>query len=448
MPDTITALASAPGTAGISVVRISGPDAIAIADKYFLGKAKLSNAKTHTIHFGEFVHNDKLIDTVTASVFIAPQSYTGEDIVEISSHGSMIVVDEILHALTEGGARLADAGEFTKRAFINGKLDLMQVEAVADIIHSSSVKGVQTSARQLAGKFTPRLSELRKKLIDIASLLELELDFADEDIEFLSREQVIERMEETRTYCRSLALSFKSAEILRSGYFVGIAGYPNSGKSTLFNTLLERDRAIVSEIPGTTRDYLEETIILNGISVRIIDTAGLRDTKDIIEIEGIKFVESVLEQSNLIIVLNDISRSENYSDELLKQIENRFPGHEIVLVHNKTDKAKNIEKKPDTIYISAKYGEAIEDLKNFLAKRAKESTERINDVLINQRHASLLGQVVSALDSAIEANKAGLDNTVISIDIRRATKALGEITGEIWSEEVLNNIFSRFCIGK
>ncbi len=448
MPDTITALATAPGSAGISVIRISGQDAIAIADKYFRGKIELSKANTHTIHFGEFVHNEKIIDTVTAAIFIAPQSYTGENTVEISSHGSMIVVDEIINALIAGGARHAEPGEFTKRAFINGKLDLMQVEAVADIIHSTSVKGAQTSARQLAGKFTPRLAQLRQKLIDIASLLELELDFADEDIEFLDRPTIIKRMEETRDYCQTLAASFKSAEILRSGFFVGIAGYPNSGKSTLFNTLLERERAIVSEIPGTTRDYLEETIILNGISVRIIDTAGLRDTKDIIEIEGIKFVESVLEQSNLIIVLNDISQSENYSDKLLKQIEKRFPEHTAILVHNKIDKAIDYKEKSNELYISAKQGKGIDKLKGLLAVKAKESTDRIDDILLNQRQAVLLGQVVSSLNSAIEASKAELDNTVISIDVRQATKSLGEITGEIWSEEVLNNIFSRFCIGK
>ncbi len=448
MPDTITALATAPGIAGLSVIRISGPDAINIADKYFRGKIRLTQANTHTIHYGEFYHNDKLIDTVTAGIFKSPNSYTGEDVIEISSHGSMIVVDEIINTLIEGGARHAEPGEFTKRAFINGKLDLMQVEAVADIIHSSSVKGVQTSARQLAGKFSPRLSELRQKLIDIASLLELELDFAEEDIEFLDRTEIIRRMSETKEYCETLASSFKSAEILRSGFFVGIAGYPNSGKSTLFNTLLERDRAIVSEIPGTTRDYLEETIILSGISVRIIDTAGLRETNDIIEIEGIRFVESVLEQSNLIIVLNDISESEHFSDNLLNRIHERFPEHEIILVQNKIDKVKEVERREGQIYISAKKAIGIDDLKEFIAGRAKQSTERISDVLINQRHALLLKETVVALGNAIEAARNGLDNTLIAIDIRRATKSLGEITGEIWNEEILNNIFSRFCIGK
>ncbi len=448
MPETITALATPPGTAGLSVIRISGKEAIAVAAKCFRGKVNLAEAKSHTIHYGEFYHNDKLIDTVTAGIFKAPNSYTGEDVVEISSHGSMIVIDEIINALIEGGARLAEPGEFTKRAFINGKLDLLQVEAVADIIHSSSVKGVQTSARQLAGKFSPRLKVLRQKLVDIASLLELELDFAEEDIEFLDRSEIINRMTQTKDYCEKLAASYKSAEILRSGFFVGIAGYPNSGKSTLFNTLLERNRAIVSEIPGTTRDYLEETIILGGISVRIIDTAGLRETSDIIEIEGIKFVESVLEQSNLIIVLNDISQSEHYSENLLNRINERYPEHEIVLVHNKIDKVAGFEKKKDAIYISAKNSTGIEDLKEFITIRAKQSIERINDVLINQRHSVLLGETVSALNDAITACRKGLDNSLIAIDLRRATKSLGEITGEIWSEEILNNIFSRFCIGK
>lgn len=448
MSDTITALATAPGTAGISVIRISGPDAISICSKYFQGKIALIDAGSHTIHYGNFIHKGNIIDTVTAAIFKKPNSYTGEDVVEISSHGSMIVVDEIIKSLIESGARLAKEGEFTKRAFINGKLDLMQVEAVADIIYSSSVKGVQTSARQLAGKFTMRLSELRQKLIDIASLLELELDFSEEDIEFLDRKEIIERMRETKKYCETLASSFKSAEILRSGFFVGIAGYPNSGKSTLFNTLLERERAIVSEIPGTTRDYLEETIILNGISIRIVDTAGLRETKDIIEIEGIKFVESVLEQSNLILILNDISISPDYSNDLLVKIKEKFPQHEIKLVQNKTDKTDKIAKKEGEIYISAKYDKGIDDLKNFIAVRAKDSTERINDVLINQRHAVLLNNVVNSLDNAINATENGLDNTLIAIDVRQATKFIGEITGEIWSEDVLNNIFSRFCIGK
>jgi len=448
MPDTITALATAPGTAGISVVRISGPESIKIADKCFLGKVKLSESGTHTIHYGKFVADNKTIDTVTTSLFISPNSYTGEDVVEISCHGSMLVVDEIINALIKEGARHAGPGEFTRRAFINGKLDLMQVEAVADIIHSQSVQGMQTSARQIAGEFKNRLSELRQLLIDAASLLELELDFAEEDIEFLNTQQIIDRISEVREYCSQLASSFKSSEILRSGFFVGIAGYPNSGKSTLFNALLQRSRAIVSEVPGTTRDYLEETIIIDGIAIKIIDTAGLRDTEDIIEIEGIKMVESVLEQSNLILVLNDLSISESNSDVLRRQIREKFPDHETLLIHNKTDKATGDLSNSTSVRISAKLGTGLDELRNIISQKAKESTERVQDILVNQRHAVLLNKVVSELESAIDACRQGLDNTAVSIDIRRATKTLGEITGEIWSEDILNNIFSRFCIGK
>ena len=449
MPDTITALATPPGTAGLAVIRISGPDALSIADDCFAGKRLLSKSESHKIHYGNFMHGDKLIDTVTAAVFLAPNSYTGEDVVEISCHGGMLVAGEIIGALLSVGARNAQAGEFTRRAFLNGKLDLMQVEAVADIIHSSSVQGAQTSARQLAGEFTHRLSELRQKLLDVASLLELELDFADEDIEFLDKSHIISQIGAVQEYCIELASSYKSAEILRSGYFVGIAGYPNSGKSTLFNALLQRQRAIVSEIPGTTRDYLEETIMLDGIAVRIIDTAGLRDTSDVIEIEGIKMVESVLGQSNLILVLNDISIAPDHSDNLVNQLKSRYPDHETMLVQNKSDKLDSeVKTESNTIYISAKKGTGLDELRQAIGTKASESTARIHDVLVNQRHAVLLKQAAEDLGSALTACWENLDNTAISIDIRRATRTLGEITGEIWSEDVLNNIFSRFCIGK
>jgi tRNA modification GTPase len=449
MPETITALATAPGTSGLAVIRVSGPDAINLASISFFGKVKLEQAKSHTIHYGKFYHEGKLIDTVTASVFHEPNSYTGENVVEISCHGGSLVVAEIINALLSNGARQAQSGEFTRRAFLNGKLDLMQVEAVADIIHSTSVHGAQTSARQLAGEFKNRISELRQRLIDSASLLELELDFADEDIELIEKDKIIERIEDTKSFCRDLYNSYKSAEILRSGYFVGIVGYPNSGKSTLFNTFLQRHRAIVSEIPGTTRDYLEETIIIDGIAVRIIDTAGLRETTDTIEIEGIKLVDSVLKQSNLILVLNDLSVDRQYSDSLFEHLKENYPDHELIMVQNKADKLDEIPSlNPEQILISAKNGNGIEELKMIISERARVSMERINDILVNQRHAVLLRRAESELESAIISLMEGFDATAVSIDIRRAVKTLGEITGEIWSEDVLNNIFSRFCIGK
>lgn len=449
MTDTIIALATPPGISGLSVIRLSGSDAITIADSCFVGKKHLTEVSTHTIHYGNLVNKDVLIDTVTASVFIEPHSYTGENSVEISCHGSPIVIQEILSLFISHGARSAQPGEFTKRAFLNGKLNLMQVESVADIIHSNSIKGALTAARQLAGNFNQRLTELRQKLLDIASLLELELDFADEDIDLIEKERIINQVDESIRYCKDLSASYKSSEILRSGYFIGIAGYPNSGKSTLFNALLQKTRAIVSHIPGTTRDYIEETLFLDGLSVKIIDTAGIRETDDVIEIEGIRLVESVLEQSNMIIILNDISISQENSDNLKQQISVKYPESEVILVHNKIDNGKiETTNKESIFYISAKKLTGIDELKTFITEKAKQSTERVKDILINQRHVTLLNQVDAELNSAIIAINSGLDNTAVAIDIRRATKAIGEITGEIWSEDVLNNIFSRFCIGK
>ena len=449
LSDTITALSTPPGTAGLAVIRLSGDEAISIADSCFSGKVKLSDCPTHTAHFGNFFFDKTLIDTVVTVLFLEPLSYTGENIVEISCHGGMLVVEEIINALIKSGARLAQPGEFTKRAFLNGKLDLTQVEAVADIIHSSSVKGFQTAARQLSGNFTSKLIILRQLLIDIASLLELELDFAEEDLEFIDKSQILIKIKSVKSFCDDLASSYKSSEILRSGYFVGIAGYPNSGKSTLFNSILRKQRAIVSHIPGTTRDYLEETIFLDGIAIKLFDTAGIRESDDVIEIAGINFVESILEQSNLIIILNDISISRNNSDDLFVQIQSKYPNSKTILVHNKSDILGTDISKDDTeILISAMKNLGLEKLREFLAQAAKESTDRVHDILINQRHSILLKKVIEELSNAENSVNEQLDNVIIAIDIRRAITALGELTGEIWSEDILNNIFSRFCIGK
>ena len=454
MARTITALATPPGVGGIAVIRISGDDAISIADSCFSGKISFFEAKSHTIHYGTLQFNDRIIDTVTAAVFLSPNSYTGEDVVEISCHGGMVVASEIIEILIANGAVQAEAGEFTKRAFLNGKLDLIQVEAVADIIHSLSIPGCLTAARQLTGEFTARLKGLREKLLDIASLLELELDFSEEDIEFINRENIKSLIKETRDYCNDLADSFKSAEILRSGFFVAIAGYPNSGKSTLFNTLLQRKRAIVSEIPGTTRDYLEEMIYINGIAIRLTDTAGLHPTENIIEIEGIKLVETVLEHSDLILIINDISISPGHSDKLFNSIKTKYPNSKVYLLQNKIDNVDSDKldtMPPETvneIRISAKKGIGIDTLKEVLEKKASQSIDRTKDILVNQRHALLLRQSASDLSDALTAIESKLENEIIAIDIRSTAKTLGEITGDTWDEDVLNNIFSRFCIGK
>lgn len=445
MSRTIAALATAPGIAGLNVVRISGDDAISIADKCFIGKNSLANAKSHTIHYGKFKSGETLIDTVTASVFKAPNSYTGDDTIEFGCHGGNIVAGQIVDALLTAGAVMPEPGEFTRTAFLNGKLDLTQVEAVADIIHSTSVAGALTSARQLIGEFTQRLKDLRLNLIRTAGLLELELDFSDEDIEFVDNSEVRSRLTESQAYCNDLAEKFRASEVLRSGFIVAVVGFPNSGKSTLFNKILQKNRAIVSEIEGTTRDYIEEDILLDDIKIRLIDTAGLRETDDIIEIEGIKLVESVLEQSNLVIVLNDAQNGLHLSDDLYTSLVDKYPNSEFMLVQNKCDL---IEVKGEGVFISAKTGEGIDKIISKIKLASKNSIDRINDVLINKRHSDLLRRASSEIQRGIDAIDNGFANEMIAIDIRNATDTLGEITGDRWNEEVLAEIFSGFCIGK
>lgn len=451
MADTIVALATPPGVSGIAVIRLSGDDAIEIAARCFQGKTDLNNSPTHRIYYGKFVNDGKFIDDVTISIFRNPNSYTGEDIVEISCHGGMIIYNEIIKTLIHRGARLAQPGEYTKRAFINGKMDLLQAEAVADIISSVSYISEQTSARQLFGDFTNKINAFRKELIDIASLLEIELDFADEDLEFIPKTRIRNQINEILKFAQSLIESYKSAQILRSGYFVAIVGYPNSGKSTLFNTLLKRNRAIVSEIPGTTRDYLEEYIYLEGLPIKLIDTAGLRDTEDVIEIEGIRFVESLLSQSNLILVLNDASISFDHSQNLYSELMKRYTTAKLMLIQNKIDRIENyhkMENRTSELYISAKNGMGINELTQYISNEAMNSINREQDVLLNLRHYAILEKVKENLENALTSIDENLENEFIAIDIRSALTHLGELTGEVYNEEILNNIFSKFCIGK
>jgi tRNA modification GTPase len=448
MQDTIVALATPPGISGIAVIRISGDDAITIADKHFIGKIKLNESKSHRIHYGKFVDEDKIIDTVTTSVFLAPNSYTGENVIEISTHGSVIIYNQIILSLIKSGARLAEPGEFTKRAFLNGKLDLLQAEAVADLINSISTISEHTSLRQLEGGFTQRIMSFRKELIEIAGLLELELDFADEDIEFITKPMLETKLINILNYVQDIIDSYKASNVLRTGFYVAIVGYPNTGKSTLFNTLLKRKRAIVSEIPGTTRDYIEEFIYINDIPIKIIDTAGMRESTDIIEIEGIKLVSSIIKQSNLIVVLNDAKISLNHSDNILKELKKQYPTHDIILVHNKIDAIDKTISNNQEISISAKYNKGIEDLKNEIYNKAKKYYIQENDIVVNQRQYNLLQEIKVNLNDALNSLKNDMENEFIAIDIRKAIKVIGELTGEIYNEDILNSIFSSFCIGK
>jgi tRNA modification GTPase len=361
----------------------------------------------------------------------------------------MIVVDAIIDILIKSGARLAEQGEFTKRAFLNGKLNLTQVEAVADIIKSRSLPSALTSVRQLHGEFNKRLKEFNRKLLNIVSLLELELDFSEEDIAFTDRCQVIALIEEIVTFCKELINSYQQAKIYRSGYFIGIAGYPNSGKSTLFNTLLKKQRAIVSHIPGTTRDYIEETLYIGNIPVKIIDTAGIRESDDIIEVKGIRLAQSVLEEVNMILVINDAFKDMHDSDHLVHHLRKIYPEKSILLLQNKIDKLDTkLESKATIFNISAKYSEGISELRTYIENEIKLNTDRISDVLINQRHQLLFTQILECLERALKATQENLENEIITIDLRQASNLFSEITGEKWNDDVLKNIFSNFCIGK
>lgn len=444
MSTTIAAIATAPGIAGLAVVRISGDDALSISDKLFKGKKSLSEFDSHTIHYGKFFRNDgSLLDTVTASIFKNPNSYTGEDTIEFGCHGGFITANEIVKELIKAGATTPTPGEFTKRAFLNGKLDLTQVEAVADIIHSVSIPGSAAAARQLEGNFKDKLKEFRKNLLQTAGLLELELDFSEEDLELVPKKEILTRIIDAKKFCQNLIDSFVGSTILRSGFQIGIVGYPNSGKSTLFNTLAGKNRAIVSDIAGTTRDYIEEFIYINNIPFKIVDTAGIRESNDIIEIEGIKLVESILQKSELILVINDINQGENNSEELFHKLKEKY--NNVHLIQNKID-LNNID--TEHISISAKNNTGIENLKDLFYQTAKNSIERVNDALINERQKSLLEQIIVNLDNASESLNLEMENELIAIDLRTAIKIIGEITGEAWNEEILAAIFSDFCIGK
>jgi len=448
--DTICALATPPGLAGLAIIRVSGKGAVAACAELFHGSTSLTDATDHTIHYGWWHHKGYRIDAVTCTVFRTPHSYTGEDVVEIGCHGGTFVVQQIVDSLTDGSARLAEPGEFTRRAFLNGKLDLTQAEAVADLIHAQTKAGSQTAARQLAGGFTRRLTELRDKLISASGLLEVELDFSEEGYEFISREAFVQALVEGTTYARRLAESARSSEILRSGFYCAVVGYPNAGKSSLFNALLDRPRAIVSHIPGTTRDYLEESVVMDGYTVHLYDTAGLRNTEDTIELQGILLTSSLLEQSNLILVVNDASEGFDHSDPLAADLQATYPLAPVITIQNKMDLVQGIlsPERDGDIPCSTVSGNGLEALRTELVGHVRRSSSGMNDVLVNARHASLLSKLVEHLESATLAVRSDEPADLIAIDIRACVRILGEITGETWNPDILDAVFSRFCIGK
>jgi tRNA modification GTPase len=449
--DTIVALATAQGISAIAVIRLSGKDAIDIAQKCFKGKDLRSQA-SHTIHFGSLNDGEKAVDEVLVSIFKEPNSFTRENSVEISCHGSPVIVKEIIKVLLKNGARLADPGEFTKRAFLNGRFDLAQAEAVADLITAETDNARQAALNQMRGGFSKEINQLREELIHFASLIELELDFGEEDVEFAKRDDLKKLIVNIQNFLQRLIESFDQGNVIKNGVPTVIAGKPNAGKSTLLNTLLNEERAIVSEIPGTTRDVIEDEIVLGGINFRFTDTAGLRETEDVIEAIGVERTRDRMKKASLIIYLFDLSQTS--LEEIASEEESlkKF-GAPYIKTGNKVDKADpklvDVLKGHDFIFISASNKTNISELKEKILSTFQVKTVKSGDVIVtNLRHYQHLLQTHESLDRVLNGMANHITGDFLAMDIRQALHYLGEITGTITSEDLLANIFSKFCIGK
>ncbi len=459
--DTIVALATPSGSGAIAVIRLSGMGAINIADGYFKSVTKqksLSNQKTHTVHLGHIVEDERAIDEVLVSIFKNPNSYTGENVVEISCHGSLYIQQEIIQLFLRNGCRMATAGEFTLRAFLNGKLDLSQAEAVADLISSDNEASHQIAMQQMRGGFSSEIAKLREELLNFASLIELELDFAEEDVEFADRSQFKQLIERINFVLKRLIDSFAVGNVIKNGIPVAIVGEPNVGKSTLLNALLNEDRAIVSEIAGTTRDAIEDEISIGGIGFRFIDTAGIRETEDVVESIGIKKTFEKIEQSQVVIYLFDSSSSINNLNSVkleIEKIKNKHPQKPLLIIANKIDQLDDIQlaklnTKIDNIQLlSAKSGFGVEQLTDSLLNLINTGALRNNETIVtNSRHYDALLKAFEEIQKVQQGLETGLSGDLLAIDIRQALYHFGEITGEITNDDLLGNIFANFCIGK
>ena len=450
--DTIVALATPQGVSALAVIRLSGEDAIDIVNQVFHGR-DLNHVESHTLHFGTIRENDKIVDEVLVSVFRAPRSFTKENSIEISCHGSMFIVQQIIKLLVLQGARVAKAGEYTQRAFLNGKFDLAQAEAVADIIHADSEAARKAAMDQMRGGFSNEIKALRDELIHFASMIELELDFSEEDVEFADREQLKGLINNLLHKINALIQSFEVGNVIKNGVPTVIAGKPNAGKSTLLNALLKEERAIVSDIAGTTRDMIEDEINIGGISFRFIDTAGLRDTADTIEAIGVEKARKKMTEASLILYLFDLT-NESLADiqadvERLESQPVPFIG-----IANKSDLAapelvKELGNSENIITISAKNPDDLHRLeKEILRKVNLEGFKTGDTIVTNLRHHEQLVRTKEALQTVIAGIDNGVTNDFTAMDIRQALHHLGEITGQITTDDLLENIFSKFCIGK
>ncbi len=451
--DTIVAPATPPGSGALGIVRLSGPDAGTIANRIFNG-SDLTKQHSHTIHFGQITEKDEIVDEVLASVFIAPHSYTGENSIEFTCHGSPYIIQRIIRLLIDAGARTARPGEFTQRAFLNGRLDLAQAEAVADLIASDNRASHMAAMNQMRGGFSNQIQELREKLVHFASLIELELDFAEEDVEFAKRDELKALTEQISGVVTDLIESFNLGNVIKNGVPTVIAGKPNTGKSTLLNRLLNEERAIVSDIPGTTRDIIEDEIHIEGIRFRFIDTAGIREARDKIEAIGVKRTHDKMKAASVIIYLFDLAKETEAGIE--KEIDKLDkPGIPCIKAGNKSDLAnaefiaRLHERWPDMIFISAKHEQNLEALKGQLLEIVHLKDFHSGDVIVtNARHYDSLIHTREALSNVLKGLDAGISNDFLALDLRQALHHLGEITGEITTEDLLDNIFRKFCIGK
>ncbi|MFW6370383.1 MAG: tRNA uridine-5-carboxymethylaminomethyl(34) synthesis GTPase MnmE [Bacteroidota bacterium] len=459
---TVCAISSAPGNGALAIIRVTGSESYPIVDKIFSAADKQSilEKQANTLHFGRIVIKNKTIDEVVVSLFRAPHSYTGEDLIEISCHGSTFIQAKIIETLLDNGASLARPGEFTQRAFLNGKMDLSQAEAVADLIASTSEAAHKLAIQQLRGGVSGELSKLRERLLHFISMIELELDFSEEDVEFANRDELKQLLNEITSMLGSLKDSFSLGNAVKNGIPVAIIGQPNVGKSTLLNALLNEERAIVSEVAGTTRDALEDTISIDGYLFRFIDTAGLRKTRDVVEAIGIQRTMEKIRSASLVLFLFDINESLNHIRTHLNELKHELKDKHVLVIINKTDlftqeitdeRYRNISDLSDyeIIRISAKKKINLDVLREKLVALSRiEAINQYDVVLTNSRHYEAISRALTSIEHVEKGLAEGLPTDLLAMDIRQALHYLGEITGEISTDEVLGNIFKNFCIGK
>jgi tRNA modification GTPase len=463
--DTIVALATPSGAGAVAIIRLSGEKAIAIAHGVFRSvKGKdLTQQKTHTIHLGHIVDGEKVLDQVLVSVFKNPNSYTGEDVIEISCHGSTFIQQQIIQLLLRSGARMAQAGEFTLRSFLNGKMDLSQAEAVADLINSDNEASHQIAMQQMRGGFSNEIARLREELLNFASLIELELDFAEEDVEFADRSQFHELLQRIEFVLKRLIDSFAVGNVIKNGIPVAIVGEPNVGKSTLLNALLNEERAIVSDIAGTTRDTIEDELTIGGIGFRFIDTAGIRETKDVVESIGIQKTFEKIEQAQVVLYLSPLTiqggtvTTEDIQQmkQEMERIKNQYPQKALITLVNKKDlldepTIATLTREIDhLLLISAQNKEGIEELKQQLLSFVNTGALRNNETIVtNTRHYDSLLKALEEIQKVQWGLQSGIPADLMAIDIKQALYYFGEITGQVSNDELLGNIFANFCIGK